>query len=258
MGGVPRANCADLFPKRIDDDIFVRDNARFFPNVLSWIHFLEHAQVSFGTRFHGNVAAVLAGTPALFFPYDARERELVEYHNFAIGGTPDDILNKNVDIFELIAKSDFHSAQRVHARNFDHYLEFLKTNNIPHIYGTGNECELSTREQSASIKEPLKPVTAAETKEIAFQINDSNEMLQDKHSKQINNLKKQNTALQRKVNLYENEKTDLKKDIENLKKELEDKKTIITSQEKELNYRSVKLVRKIRSKMTKKGHEKIS
>ncbi len=52
-----------------------------FCNVPKWMEFLNDSDLTFGSRLHGNIAAVLAGTPALLVTKDSRTKELAEYHH---------------------------------------------------------------------------------------------------------------------------------------------------------------------------------
>ncbi|MBR0673271.1 polysaccharide pyruvyl transferase family protein [Neoroseomonas soli] len=57
---------------------FVERRIRIFFSVEDWVGCMGTMGVSIGSRFHGNVAALLAGTPALFLVHDMRTRELCE------------------------------------------------------------------------------------------------------------------------------------------------------------------------------------
>jgi hypothetical protein len=57
---------------------FLERRMRVFFSVPHWVGCMETMSAAVGTRFHGNVAALLAGTPALFLVHDMRTRELCE------------------------------------------------------------------------------------------------------------------------------------------------------------------------------------
>lgn len=120
------------FPGSISHPIYVRDKARSFINVQSWLQFLGEMDFSFGSRIHGNIAAVLSGTPAFVIVSDQRIKELVEYHN--IQHIMMDELNKETDIFELYEGADFNLVLKGHSERFFHYLDFLRQNGLDTIY----------------------------------------------------------------------------------------------------------------------------
>lgn len=57
---------------------YLRERLRIFFSVPEWRDWMATMTASVGTRFHGNVAALLAGTPALFLAHDYRTREMSE------------------------------------------------------------------------------------------------------------------------------------------------------------------------------------
>jgi hypothetical protein len=61
---------------------FLSYNTRIFFNVKEWVACLKTMHFSVGSRFHGNVAALLAGIPALFIAHDNRTLELCEFFSF--------------------------------------------------------------------------------------------------------------------------------------------------------------------------------
>lgn len=120
------------FPSDIADPVYVQDRARTFFNVKSWLEFLSQRDFSFGSRIHGNIAAVLAGIPAFVFVSDQRIRELVKYHNI-----PHAMISEagpNTSIFDVYEKTDFGQIRVGHEERFFHYLDFLKKNDLETVY----------------------------------------------------------------------------------------------------------------------------
>jgi hypothetical protein len=87
---------------------------------------------SIGSRIHGNIAAVLAGTPAFVIVSDQRIKELVDYHQIQHIMLAD--LKKETTIFDLYEQADFNKVQEGHEKRFLHYLDFLKKNGLKTIY----------------------------------------------------------------------------------------------------------------------------
>ena len=59
-------------------DNYLKWRTRVFFSVDDWINCMTTMTGSVGSRFHGNIAALLAGTPALFLVHDMRTLELCE------------------------------------------------------------------------------------------------------------------------------------------------------------------------------------
>jgi hypothetical protein len=120
------------YPSDLTDPVYKENHARFFASVPSWVDFMRGIDFSFGSRLHGTVAGMLAGTPSLIFPKDSRTRELAEYHHMA--AIPARSIQADMNIFDLIDTVDFHAAERNHKNNYRRYLDFLNKNRLNHIY----------------------------------------------------------------------------------------------------------------------------
>ena len=263
---------ADNFPKDIKNDLLVNGKARFFGNIPLWIDYMKQRDFSFGTRQHGNIIATLAGTPSVLFAFDARERELAEYHNLTSIAYKD--IKSDMNIFDIIEKVDFHSAEKVQKRNFNHFIDFLNKNNINHIYKDEikNKNIMEQKLKDVNLVEPIKPITISESKEIARRLNYYDNFKNNLWTKRNDILKKENNSLKNElINLRETNnnlrdkilklkeknnklKSKLlkhKEKIEKLQNKILKYKDIIDSQNKKLNYKSIQTAMKIRNKIEK-------
>ncbi len=109
------------------------DKAVSFTNIPAWIeYFRDNVDFSFGSRIHGNVAAILAGVPSVAVPFDRRVLELAQYHNIPfIKVKP---LAKVQTLYDVFERADFSSVHRGHKERFHHYLDFLHTLGLDTIY----------------------------------------------------------------------------------------------------------------------------
>ncbi len=87
LGGrsVDGSRLADI-PDYRDHPLFAQDRVRFYVEPWPWIEDLRSVDFAFGSRIHGNIAAILAGTPAYVLAHDSRTLELARY--FAIPHRP--------------------------------------------------------------------------------------------------------------------------------------------------------------------------
>ena len=122
----------EYFPADFSHPIYTEDRARAFCNVKSWLEFLGQMDFSTGSRIHGNIAAILAGTPAYVFVSDQRILELVEYHHIPYSMISD--ITDETSIFDIYEKTDFNQVLDGHEERFMHYLDFLRKNKLPTIY----------------------------------------------------------------------------------------------------------------------------
>ncbi len=122
------------FPVNFAHPIYQSGKGITFANMPSWLEYLRNKDFSFGSRIHGNIAAILAGTPCFIVVSDNRIMELVEFHHIPHLLMQD--LNKSTNIFDLHEKADFSAIQIDHEKHFMHYLDFLKENGLETIYVT--------------------------------------------------------------------------------------------------------------------------
>lgn len=120
------------FPVRWDDEIYAQGRSYFFTNVPAWLTYLGEKDFSFGSRIHGNIAAILAGTPCFIVVSDQRIRELAEYHQIPHILMKE--LTKETSIFRLHEQADFAGIARGHEARFRHYLDFLHENGLETVF----------------------------------------------------------------------------------------------------------------------------
>lgn len=58
---------------------YLSKNLKFFTSACDWIKFLKTQDFAFGTRLHGIIAALIAGTPAMLIYHDARTQEMAQH-----------------------------------------------------------------------------------------------------------------------------------------------------------------------------------
>lgn len=133
--GRTRTRFPEVYPVRREHPLWRQGHVLAFLRAVDWMGFMEGMDFSFGSRIHGNMVALISGTPALAVVSDTRVRELAEYHGMpyvpAVEFAPDS------DIRELYAKADHLAFERKYSANFAHYIDFLNANGIRHIYSEG-------------------------------------------------------------------------------------------------------------------------
>lgn len=130
-GEPPRGGEDRRFPLHLEHALYRQDRVRFFLDPTTWERFLVRQHFVFGTRIHGNIAALVAGTPAYLLAFDSRTKELADYHAIPyrmLDATPGDI-----DAAELYAATDLETFNRVYPQRFDHYLSFFERSGLPHV-----------------------------------------------------------------------------------------------------------------------------
>lgn len=142
----------DNIPNHLDHPLYSQDRMRFFVDPRTWMEFLAEREFSFGTRLHGTIASLLAGTPAFMLTHNSRVRELAEYHG--IPHAPISGESPDLDVAELYERADFTDYNGRRAGLFQHYLDFLELHGVDHIFAHPEE-EARWNEQLEST--PLPP-----------------------------------------------------------------------------------------------------
>ena len=131
------AQRTDKLPIHTSHPLFRENKIRFFVDPWPWIDALRTADFAFGTRIHGNIAALLAGTPSYVLAHDSRTLELARYfeipHRLIYDVGPD------TDAAELYAEADYGGLVRGHPARFATFTDFLTRHGLAHVFAEGED-----------------------------------------------------------------------------------------------------------------------
>lgn len=152
----------DATPSRLDHPYISRNRARLFVDSPSWLHALGECDFSVGTRIHGNIFALLAGTPAMLIAHDSRTLEMAEFFHIPhVRGTQ---VHAETSLADLYAQADFSDLQRTLPAKFANFCQFLHDNGLRPHYGL--EESLRTRPAHGGVQ----PITALQGKALRQRI----------------------------------------------------------------------------------------
>ena len=175
----------------VTEPIYQDGRLRFFCNVPKWVSFMQQADLSFGLRLHGNIAAVLADTPAILVTKDSRTRELAEYHH--LNAIHESKLNEKLTLRDLVEQQDFTQIEKYQKQNLDRFVTFLKKNEIPNIFMDGEDPEetpFDRKMKETEMLDGIVPISQCSLEEIAARNKDYYTNLDeklDRLSKKLNN-----------------------------------------------------------------------
>lgn len=132
--------------------LFQENRVRVHLDPATWIDSLRDYDFSFGTRIHGNIAAILAGTPAVVLCHDSRTLELCRY--FDIPHQQIRHLSPDTDAARMYAEADFDAMHDGHAERFARYTSFLEKNGLEHVYQDGEDRGAAFEERVRSTAYP--------------------------------------------------------------------------------------------------------
>lgn len=139
LWGVPHPHVGDpTVPVHLGHPLYQQDRMRLFLDTWSWYDDLAQRDFVYGTRFHGNVAGLLGGTPAVLLAHDSRTLELAEYHRmpFRVVSAFDDV-TAGLHPDELHAEADLDAFHAELPAGFARYTSFLERNGLTHRWGAG-------------------------------------------------------------------------------------------------------------------------
>lgn len=120
-------------PTHTGHRLYTENRMRFFLDAHPWIEYLRRQDFAFGTRLHGNIAALLAGTPAYVVAHDSRTKELADFHAIPHRMLAD--LDGDVTAGQLYDEADYDAFNRRYPETFRGYRDFLDRNGVPHVFG---------------------------------------------------------------------------------------------------------------------------
>jgi len=127
-----RSRAPQFYPYSKEHPLWRDGRVIGFLRADEWLNFMEGQDFSFGSRIHGNMAAITAGTPAMIAASDLRILELARYHGIPYIWKED--IKPETQLRDLYEKADFGEFEREYASNFAKYVDFLNRLGLEHIY----------------------------------------------------------------------------------------------------------------------------
>lgn len=147
------------------DPILAPATTAFYLDPRTWIEELAQVDVAFGTRIHGNVAALLAGRPAYVLAHDSRTLELARYFEIPYTDVSGPRGVTDVNAAELFANADYAAMKSNHASRLRTTCAFLERNGLHHVYAPGESpSELDAAMNALSLPPAVRaasPIRAA-------------------------------------------------------------------------------------------------
>ncbi|MBD0841184.1 polysaccharide pyruvyl transferase family protein [Streptomyces sp. TRM68416] len=132
----PESGATDPFPKRLTHALLRENKVRMPLDPATWIDELRGYDFAYGTRIHGNIAALLAGTPAVVLTHDSRTLELCRY--FDIPHRQLSTLSADTDPRDLYEAADWSAMISGHGERFERITAFLTRNGLENTYQHGD------------------------------------------------------------------------------------------------------------------------
>ncbi|MFI2711399.1 polysaccharide pyruvyl transferase family protein [Micromonospora sp. NPDC018662] len=165
-------------PLHTSHPLFVEDKVRMFVDPWTWMSHLSGFDFNFGTRIHGTITALVAGTPGYLFAHDSRTLELARYF-----GIPHRIMRDvpaDVDAADLYAEADYTTLTEGHRARFDTITAFLAKHDLGTSFADGDSAAAFDRRVAETVFPPaVRPAAATPPAELLTRI----ERLRDENRK---------------------------------------------------------------------------
>lgn len=110
---------------------YVREHFEQFYSVRPWLeHLSESYDFSFGTRLHGNMAALQAGVLALWAVHDSRTQEICDH--LALPNLPVTVIDEISDVRELIQRTDYGPFVKRYPKAYRIFHDYLERQGVKH------------------------------------------------------------------------------------------------------------------------------
>ena len=128
--GLPNEQVSKYFNGSPRDvvNMFFRDNTRYFINITDWEKYIITKPFSIGTRLHGNLIALINGTPSLLIAHDSRTMEVANLwrmpsiHVSSLAG------NDNINFENIINNINYKAFEDSYKFMFKRFSYFLDRN----------------------------------------------------------------------------------------------------------------------------------
>lgn len=127
-------NNGDYSSQKIRD--WLVGSARCFFAIEEWLEYAASRDFFVGSRFHGCMAAIQKGIPALMLVFDSRTRELCEHLNIPFIFLKD--FGASEELVQLYEAVDFELFNATIGMKERRYIDFLERNGLEHSFAISN------------------------------------------------------------------------------------------------------------------------
>ncbi len=107
---------------------WLKEKKQVFFEIAPWVEWLRQIDFTMGSRFHGNVLAIMNGIPALTMVIDGRMQELTKLFRLPTMDQKDFSLNRPLEYYYDLA--DFSEFNRVYPQRLSTFRDFLSKNGL--------------------------------------------------------------------------------------------------------------------------------
>lgn len=119
-------------------EAFLIRHGQVFTQYQDWIDYMRERSFCFGTRIHGTIAALIAGTPAALIVHDSRTVEMADIMGVPVVRWQDIPCDRDIDIPRLYSRAQMKDFVEKYAGYYCNFLDYMARNSLS-VAGTYNE-----------------------------------------------------------------------------------------------------------------------
>jgi len=129
------ARAAELLPEvygapATEVEAYLQRHGRVFTQYADWIAYMRQRSFCFGTRIHGTIAALIAGTPAALIVHDSRTLELAQIMGVPTVRWQDIPTDREIDIPRLHSRAQLRDFVARFGGYYGHFLDYMAENDL--------------------------------------------------------------------------------------------------------------------------------
>ena len=109
---------------------FLRQNGHVFLSYPDWIAFMRTKALCFGTRIHGTIASLIAGTPATLICHDFRTLEMAQSMCLPMIMSTGIDVDCDLSLTKFLLKDEMASFISFYPRYYARFLDFFRNNGL--------------------------------------------------------------------------------------------------------------------------------
>ena len=109
---------------------YLERHGRVFTHYPDWISYMRQRSFCFGTRIHGTIAALIAGTPATLIVHDSRTVELAQIMGVPTVHWQNIPLDREIDIARLYSRPQLRDFVARFASYYSNFLDYMAENEL--------------------------------------------------------------------------------------------------------------------------------
>ena len=110
---------------------YLTAHAKVFMNFTSWIEYMRTKSFCFGSRIHGTVASIAAGTSATLIAHDSRTLEMARSMNIPYIPASDVSIDKPLRLEDFYVPDQFERLRAGYAEYFARFMGYFAQNGLP-------------------------------------------------------------------------------------------------------------------------------